>query len=202
MFSTRNRPQRPRWHRARSGALALGVVALAAPVTAVATTSTASASTTVRAAAPAASPYCGITWGSLPKQSAAMTSGLVAGLRYGKHSCYDRLVFDIGAGSGAVGYDVRYVDKVTNPASGVTVPVAGGARLQITIHAPATKRYPASGSTTFSGWSTFRQVTWVSSFEGYTDLGLGVRARLPMRVFTLPHAAGGQRLVIDVAHRW
>lgn len=112
------------------------------------------------------------------------------------------MVFDIGDGSGTVGYDVRYVDKVTNPASGVTVPVTGGALLQITIHAPATKQYPAGGATTFNGWSTFRQVKWVSSFEGYTDLGLGVRARLPMRVFTLPHAAGGQRLVVDVAHRW
>ncbi|MDN5768051.1 MAG: hypothetical protein L0H96_20890 [Humibacillus sp.] len=199
MFSTRNRPTLPRWRRARSGAVALGVVALTAPVMAVATTSTASASPT---AARAASPYCGIVWGSLPKTSSPSTRGLVAGLRSGQHPCYDRLVFDIGDGSGTVGYDVRYVDKVTNPASGVTVPVAGGARLQITIHAPATKQYPAGGSTTFNGWSTFRQVKWVSSFEGYTDVGLGVRARLPMRVFTLPHAAGGQRLVVDVAHRW
>lgn len=199
MFSTRNRPSVPRWRRARSGAVALGVFALAAPMMAVATTSTATASPT---AAQAAAPFCGITWGSLPKQSSPMTSGLVAGLRPGQHTCFDRLVFDIGDGSGRVGYDVRYVDKVTNPASGVTVPVSGGARLQITIHAPATKQYPASGSTTFSGWNSFRQVRWVSSFEGYTDVGLGVRARLPMRVFTLPHAGGGQRVVVDVAHRW
>ena len=200
MFDTHNRPVLPRWRRARSGAVALGVVALAAPIMAVATTSTASPASTT--ATRASAPYCGITWGSLEKQSAPMSTGLVAGLRTGKHTCFDRMVFDIGVGSGKVGYDVRYVDQVTNPASGAVVTVAGGARLQITIHAPSTKAYPSGGSTTFSGWGAFRQVKWVNSFEGYTDLGLGVRARLPMRVFTLPHAAGGERLVIDVAHRW
>lgn len=178
-------------HTRRRAAVAIAAVALAAPLTVAATSSTASAA-----------PYCGIYWGSLAKQSAPMTGGLVADLRTGRHACFDRMVFDIGVGSGTVGYDVRYVDKVTNPASGGVVSVAGGARLQITIHAPATKRYPPGGSTTFSGWGAFRQVTWVSSFEGYTDVGLGVRGRLPMRVFTLPHAAGGERLVIDVAHRW
>lgn len=199
MNSTRNRPSVLRWHRARSGAVALGVFALAAPISAVATTSTATASPS---ASQAAALSCGLSWGSLPKQSSPMTSGLVAGLRPGQHTCFDRLVFDIGDGSGQVGYDVRYVDKVTNPASGVTVPVAGGARLQITIHAPATKQYPAGGSTTFNGWSSFRQVRWVSSFEGHTDVGLGVRARLPMRAFVLSNADGSKRLVVDVANRW
>lgn len=199
MNSTRNRPTLPRWRRARSGAVALGVVALTAPVMAVAATSTATASPSASAAA---APYCGITWGSLAKQSSSMTTGLVAALRTGQHACFDRMVFDIGVGTGKVGYDVRYVDKVTNPNSGAVVSVAGGARIQITIHAPSTRQYPTNGSTTFSGWGAFRQVKWVSSFEGYTDLGLGVRARLPMRVFTLPHAARGERLVIDVAHRW
>ena len=32
---------------------------------------------------------------------------------------------------------------------------------------------------------TFRQVAWAGSFEGQTTLALGVRARLPFRVFTL-----------------
>lgn len=203
MFNSRYRSLAPRLHRARYGAVALGVVILAAPVMAVATTTTAAAGTrSSTAASQTTVPFCGITWGSLPKHSAPLTSGLVADLRTGRHACFDRLVFDIGDGSGEVGYDVRYVSKVTNPASGMTVPVAGGAKLQITIHAPADQQYPVGGSSTFNGWGSFRQVTWVSSFEGLTDVGLGVRARLPMRVFTLPHAAGGERLVIDVAHRW
>ncbi len=53
-----------------------------------------------------------------------------------------------------------------------------------------------------SGYRTFRQVGWGGSFEGYTTLGLGVRARLPFRVAVLPGPGTGSRLVIDVAHRW
>jgi hypothetical protein len=33
-------------------------------------------------------------------------------------------------------------------------------------------------------------------------LGLGVRGRLPFRVFTLDGPGAGSRIVIDVAHRW
>jgi hypothetical protein len=40
------------------------------------------------------------------------------------------------------------------------------------------------------------------SFEGQTTIGLGVRARLPFRVFTLDGPGNGSRIVIDVAHHW
>jgi hypothetical protein len=53
-----------------------------------------------------------------------------------------------------------------------------------------------------SGWRTFRQIAWAGSFEGQTTIGLGVRARLPFRVFILDGPGTGSRLVIDVAHRW
>ena len=53
-----------------------------------------------------------------------------------------------------------------------------------------------------AGYSTFRQVAWAGSFEGQTTVGLGVRARLPFRVFALTGPGTGSRLVIDVAHRW
>ena len=48
----------------------------------------------------------------------------------------------------------------------------------------------------------FRQVAWAGSFEGYSSLGLGVRARLPFRVFALDGPDAGSRLVVDVAHFW
>jgi len=48
-----------------------------------------------------------------------------------------------------------------------------------------------------SGFQTFRQVAWAGSFEGTTTVGLGVRARLPFRVFSL-----SDRIVVDVAHFW
>ncbi len=157
---------------------------------------------TVGGAPASASPYCGIVWGSLPEAAAPMTTGSVLAVRSGRHACFDRLVVDIGPGAGHVGYSVSYVPVVTNPGSGFPVPVTGGARLQISVHAPATAKVPASGVANYAGWQTFRQLRWVSSFEGYTDLGLGVRARLPMRVFTLAGPGGGQRLVVDVAHHW
>ncbi|MDN5796688.1 MAG: hypothetical protein L0H79_13165 [Intrasporangium sp.] len=177
-------------NRRRLGAVTLAA-ALAAPLGVAATTSTATAA-----------PYCGIYWGSLAKTSSSMSGAAVTGVRSGRHTCYDRIVFDLGRGKGKVGYNVRYVNTVTGPGSGLPVPVSGGARIQITVNAPATKRIPANGTINYSGWQTFRQLKWVASFEGYTDFGLGVRARLPMRAFVLSGPDGGQRLVVDVAHRW
>ena len=65
-------------------------------------------------------------------------------------------------------------------------------------------------TTNFPGWRMFRQLKYVGSFmeehpgfgPGITVYGLGVRARLPMRVFVLTNADGGRRLVVDVAHHW
>ncbi len=110
----------------------------------------------------------------------------------------------------AAGYDVRYVPMVYQDGSGDPVPVRGGARLRVVPRAPA---YDAHGAATcdvcrgprvvdVSGFSTFRHVAWAGSFEGQSTLALGVRARLPFRVFTLDGPGGGSRVVVDVAHRW
>jgi len=56
-----------------------------------------------------------------------------------------------------------------------------------------------------AGFDTFRQVASAGSFEGWTTLALGVRARLPFRVFLVrgaPYSDQALRLVVDVAHRW
>lgn len=187
-----------RWRRARIGAVAVGAFALAVPVMGAATSTASQPNTVVTTTRP----YCGLTWGSLPERASQHWSGAVTGIRSGQHTCYDRIVFDVATGSGRLGYDVRYVNAVTSPTTGLPVPVAGGARLQVTVNAPATMRVPSSGRVDYPGYRTLRQLKWVTSFEGETDFGLGVRARLPMRVFTLDSPGGGQRLVIDVAHRW
>jgi hypothetical protein len=163
--------------------------------------SSATATATTTASTTTATPFCGITWGSLPKSTspAQLWSGRVEGHRAGQHSCYDRVVFDVGRGAGTLGYSVRYVSTVTSPGSGFPVAVAGGARLQVTVNAPSML---ARSTTSYPGWRTFRQLRAVGSFEGYTDYGLGVRARLPMRAFVLTDADGGRRLVVDVAHAW
>ncbi len=151
--------------------------------------------------------YCGITWGSLDKTAGPATSPFspLTNIRTGRHDCYDRMVFDVvGA---APGYRVHYVNQVTTVASGAILPLTGGARIEIVLRAPASTpngriTYSARTGGTLpgvdlSGYRTFRSARYGGSFEGVTIVGLGVRARLPFRVFKLDH-----RLVVDVAHQW
>ena len=156
----------------------------------------ATASTTQAPTASSAATACPTDWGSLAKSAGAITTGSVTAYRAGRHACYDRLVVDT-TGSTA-GYSVGYVSTVTAEGSGKPVPVAGGARLQVTTLKSVT-RAPAMPSV--AGFTTFRQVAWAGSFEAHTTVGLGVRARLPFRAFTVTDATGS-RLVIDVAHTW
>lgn len=170
----------------------------------------------VVAPAPAgASPYCGITWGSQPKSATDLGDREVLNdVRAGRHACFDRLVLDVGGQDTTFrSYSVRYVPVVRQDGSGHAVPVRGAADLEIVVRAPA---YDERGEPTYlpanrreavnvAGFRTFRQVAYAGSFEGYSTLALGVRARLPFRVFTLagtPSSDDTPRLVIDVAHRW
>ena len=161
-------------------------------------------------AAPSAeAAYCGQYWGSLAKSSGTtMTSAQITNVRAGRHTCYDRLVIDL---NGKVkGYSVKYVPAVYTNGAGFKMPLAGAADIEIVVQAPA---YTLAGRPTYvppsttnmvnvTGWTTFRQVAWGYSFEGNTIIGLGVRARLPFRVFVLAGPGTGSRLVIDVGHRW
>ncbi len=172
--------------RRSAAALALGLAAATAPAAVGATSAT-------------AAPYCGIYWGSLAKSSSVSTAPSVTGLRAGRHACFDRLVIDHKGR--ASGYDVRYVSQVSQDGSGFPVPVAGGAKLRIITNATRYTTPPAMPNV--SGFTTFRQVAYAGSFEGQTTIGLGVRARLPFRAFTINvTATGTSRLVIDVAHQW
>jgi hypothetical protein len=169
--------------------------------------------TTIAAAKPLATsatvtPYCGFYWGSLLKQHTATAVAPLTNVRAGRHTCFDRLVLDMSGK--ADGYRVEYVTQVYRDGSGLLVPLRGGARLSIIAIAPAhddayrpTYR-PANPAemVNVSGWRTFRQVSWAGTFEGQSTIGLGVRARLPFRVFTLDGPGAGSRIVIDVAHRW
>jgi len=162
----------------------------------------------VSPAVAAPEPHCGIRWGSLPEIHDEMSPGPLVNVRAGRHQCFDRLVLDLRGE--ADGYRVEYVPAVRSDGSGEVIPVRGGARLEIIVQAPA---HDADYNSTFSpanrnevvnvtGWNTFRQVVFAGSYEGQTTLGLGVRARLPFRVFTLDGPGTGSRIVIDVAHQW
>jgi hypothetical protein len=162
------------------------------------------------------SPSCGITWGSLPKDSGAaqpVRGALLSNVRAGRQSCYDRLVLDVRGPAHTASWRVRYVSQVVQDPSGRPVPLRGGAFLQIGVGAsdhtdagvptyrPANRRDLVD----VGGFRTFRQVAWAGSWEGISQIGLGVRARLPFRVFALPGIPGspnGTRVVVDVAHTW
>ncbi|WP_077488663.1 AMIN-like domain-containing (lipo)protein [Sinomonas mesophila] len=159
-----------------------------------------------------AAPFCGITWGSLAKSTATLALGPsqdpITNIRSGRHACFDRLVVDVNGE--APKYTVRYVSAVTLDGSGFTLPLRGGAFIEVTVMAPAHDQdynptyTPANRdeAVNVAGFQTFRQVAFAGTYEFVTEIGLGVRARLPFRVFTLAGPGAGSRLVIDVAHRW
>jgi hypothetical protein len=155
-----------------------------------------------------AAPYCGITWGSLAKQAGNSAPSLpgseLTAVRAGQHACYDRLVLDVSGSTRVGSYRVQYVPTVRSDGSGAVVPLKGGAFLQISVGVNNNTPPPAlSGDVAYvSGFRTFREVAAAGGFEGYTSEGLGVRARLPFRVFTLSGPGSTARVVIDVAHAW
>jgi hypothetical protein len=151
---------------------------------------------------------CEITWGSLAKVDRHMSTAHLVNIRAGRHECFDRVVFDIDGPAG--GYAVRYRAQVTHIASGESIALRGGAFLEVIVRVPA---HDDTGRSTFpragrrqlvnvTGFSTFRQAAWAGSQEGLTAIGLGVRARLPFRVFILAGPGAGSRIVVDVAHHW
>ncbi|NUO57925.1 MAG: hypothetical protein HOV71_27985 [Hamadaea sp.] len=150
--------------------------------------------------AQAAAPYCGITWGSGGKSAGALTQAQLLTVRTGRHDCYDRVVFEFeGAASGyRTAYGEAYTQGTGLPLSPYT---AGGAVIQVVLLEPAsyaTGRHVA----TVVPYRTLRDVVAGGTAEGYTTFAIGVRARLPYRVFTLNGPGTHSRIVVDVAHQW
>jgi hypothetical protein len=147
---------------------------------------------------------CSDHWGTGSKtdtRSEGPSTAKVDNVRAGQHSCYDRLVIDLGSGA-RPGYKVRYVPAVHAQGSGNPIPLRGRANLEITVTDNAAAGFPASSSelANVSGFRTFRQVAGAGSFEGYTELGVGLRGKRPFRVRVLNGPGRDSRLVIDVAH--
>ncbi|GAA1550310.1 AMIN-like domain-containing (lipo)protein [Kribbella lupini] len=178
----------------------VAIMAVAAvPVGAVAVPAVAGTST---------SAACSTAWGSLPEASSFRGTGTLTNVRTGRHDCFDRVVFDVkGAPSW---FRVEYVKSIGTVGQGLPVPLRGGAKLQIVLSVPS---YDDEGHSTYNpanpkelsnvtGYRTFRQLATAGSFEGETTIGLGVRARLPFRVFTVAGPGTTNRIVVDVAHTW
>lgn len=156
----------------------------------------------------AATILCRAEWGLLPEASEYGGPGLLTNVRTGRRASFDRIVFDVdGRPSWLL---VHYVKNVVTMGQGDFVPLRGDAKLEIVLSVPS---YDDAGHSTYKpanhneltillAYRTFRQVADAGSFEGQTTIGLGVRAHLPFRVFTLAGPGSGSRIVIDVAHSW
>ncbi len=162
----------------------------------------------VGAAGAADAPYCGITWGSQAKAGNASDHGALRDVRTGAHECFDRVVFDFVGPVPA--HEVDYASEMRTSGKGERLPVAGGALLRVQLHTNIFDRLgrahyarvAGDHVADLNGYRTLRDVVHGGGFEGRLTFGVGVRARLPYRVFTLPVSGSGGRLVIDVAHRW
>ncbi|MEV6400619.1 hypothetical protein AB0M39_38565 [Streptomyces sp. NPDC051907] len=151
---------------------------------------------------------CSTAWGSGLKSATDSTAKPLQNIKTSQSTCYDRMVFDISGATGKVGYHVGYVDKFHQDGSGDLIPVSGGAILQVFVNAPSYD--PATGKPVYkgkggqalpgvnlTGYKTFKDAKFGASFEGQTQVGLGVRAKLPFRV-----QQSGDQLIVDVAHTW
>jgi len=194
-------------HRPIRTAFAILAVA-AVPAGAVAVPALAGSSTTATTATAAAASSCPTGWGSLPEASTYRGAGVLTNVRTGRHACFDRIVFDVKGKPSW--FRVHYVDNVYTVGQGELVSLRGGAKLEIILSVPS---YDETGRSTYNpanhneltnvaGYRTFRQVANAGSFEGETTIGLGVRAHLPFRVFTLTGPDATSRIVVDVAHSW
>jgi hypothetical protein len=135
-------------------------------------------------------------------------------VRAGRHTCYDRLVFDVN-GTAPVDASVHYVPVVLSDGAGQPVKVSGGAALQVVVRAPYLgagssghqpyRKVPNIGArlvpaSTLHGLAVVRDVRFAGTFEGITTVAVGVTKRLPFRVFVF-RDHGVRHVVVDVARR-
>jgi hypothetical protein len=182
------------------------IAVFAGAVVATATLATAASAGT---AAPAAA-SCRIHWGSLPKSGGSLRTAPLIAARTSRHRCFDQVVFEFNGR--ATGYRVRYGDPVTQGSGFAMAPyMAGGALLNVVLLDPdnnietgaITYAHPTGGHVAdVLRYRALRDVMYGGSFEGYTTFGVGVRARLPFRVFVLSGPGTHSRIVLDIAHHW
>jgi hypothetical protein len=189
------------------GLVALATGIIAALVSTAPTFGATTRPTNVRAQAAAS---CAVTWGSQTKAGGLMHTPSLLASRAGRHTCYDRIVFEF---SGlATGYRVGYASQVYSEGAGLPLGpyTAGGALMSVVLRNPA---YDSNGHATYHhrtgdhvvnvlGFRTLRDVVYGGSFEGVTQFAVGVRARLPFRVSKVAGPGTHTRIVLDIAHAW
>jgi hypothetical protein len=134
-------------------------------------------------------------------EASADASVTVTDIRTGRHDGFDRVVFEVG-GTGAPGWDVRYVDVASSQGSGDEVAVAGDAVLQVTVtgagypYATGVEEWSGPDPLPGQGTENVTEVVFDATFEGTTVAFVGTRSQAPFRVYALQDPA---RVVVEVA---
>lgn len=123
------------------------------------------------------------------------------GVRVGKHTGYDRVVFDF-ADKGTPTYLVRYVDSPVADGSGDPVTVAGDASLEVLVTnvsiPPDGTKPPADPTPAELAGTVVAEANAIfGGFEGYGQSFVGVRDE--KRPFRVALQTSPTRLVIDIA---
>ncbi|RSN29673.1 hypothetical protein DL990_26235 [Amycolatopsis sp. WAC 01416] len=137
-----------------------------------------------------------------PVSAAAQQIPTMTNIRTGQNPGFDRIVLDLTAGPApAVRYDL--VDELIADGSGEIVWLTG--EYFIAVTATPAAAHDDAGNPTYPGPQKFRTralrnvmaVAVTGDYEGTLSIGLGVRSRTPVTVFTL---TSPNRVVIDVRH--
>lgn len=112
-------------------------------------------------------------------------------VRFARHTTFDRLVFDFRCDVPDV--QARFVRVVREDASGRRLFVPGRAFLLLRFE-PARARNLSRSVRYTPELRNVRGFRVAGDFEGVVHVAVGLRSRLPVRVFTLP----GNRVVLDV----
>ena len=123
-------------------------------------------------------------------------------IRTGLNTGFDRVVLDLTSGP-APSVSYQLVDELTADASGEIVWLTG--EFFIEVFTTPAAAHDDNGNPTYPGPAKFRTrnlrnimaVAVTGDFEGQVSIGLGVRSRTAVNVFTL---TAPNRVVIDVAH--
>jgi hypothetical protein len=124
----------------------------------------------------------------------------VTDIRIGRHTGFDRVVFEVD-GTGAPGWDVRYVDDPASQGSGDPVDVEGEAALQVTLTGiglpddTGVTEWSGPDPLSISETQTVTEVAWDATFEGQSVAFIGTTAEAPFRVFLLEDPV---RVVVEV----
>ncbi|RSD14868.1 AMIN-like domain-containing (lipo)protein [Amycolatopsis eburnea] len=136
-----------------------------------------------------------------PAQAAGPVIPAMTNIRTGLNTGFDRIVLDLSSGPApAVGYQL--LDELTADPSGEIVWLTG--QYFVNVTATPAAAHDVNGNLTYTGPQKFRTrnlrnvmaVAVTGDFEAHLSIGLGVRTRTAVHVFTL---TAPNRVVIDVA---